>query len=398
MCGGAMQTRLGRSRLACLVASADAEAAAPAPPAPVKRRRRAPAPASEALEGEAPAPVRVKRRANRLPASKTGEATLEACPAPDERTVAYLVLRGVFASEREAVAALTRLKHKHRYIVETAGPAIDWLLHCLAAVPVVNNRSGVTRCVAKHPRVLTYSLDILRTGWATLIMSQEAGGLGYSVEKAARRVCANAALLAHKPEQVLETAAALEACGVAVGLRAIASQPFLLGFTTTALMQQATWWQHTGLDYKKVLTSYPSLLGMGGNRRTPAQQLHAKLQAKLEFLHDVVGMSLEALSKAGVLFGLDLDGRLRPRYFYARLWGSKYSCTMTTLMLETDPSYVAYVLGRRNCRRIKATPEEVARYTTRLRSPLFQAWCAELEIRLKYQAAQQNRAVARLLP
>ena len=395
--GGATMMRLGRSRVARLAASADA--ASPALPAPVRRRRRAAESGLEALEGgQAPtAETKVRRRRPHRAPGVIGETTPEGKPKPDERTVAHLVRRGVFASEEEAVAALTRVNNKHRFLYETAGPAIDWLLVCLADTPVVGNRSGVTRCVAKHPRVLTYSVDILRTGWATLVMAQEAGGLGYSPENAARRVCANAALLAHRPEQVQETADVLEECGVAVGLKAIAAQPFLLGFTRISLLQAATWWRCTGLDYKKVLTAYPSLLGMGGNQRKPARQLHAKLQAKLDFLHGVVGMSLDALSKAGVLFGLDLDGRMRPRYFYARLWGSKYSCTMTTLMLETDPSYVAYVLGRRNCRRVKATSEEVARYTERMRSPVFKAWCAALEARMKQRAARQNRADPALL-
>ena len=195
------------------------------------------------LESEARAPVKVKRRPRRV--GKIGEKTPQGRPKPDERTVAYLVLRGVYVSDSAAVAALTRLKTKHRYVYETAGPAIDWLLHRLAALPVVRGRSGVTRTVTKHPRVLTYSLDVLNNGWATLVTSQEAGGLGYTVENAARRVCANAALLAHRPEQVQETADALEECGVAVGLKAIAAQPFLLGFTRISLLQAATWWRRT---------------------------------------------------------------------------------------------------------------------------------------------------------
>jgi hypothetical protein len=229
------------------------------------------------------------------------------------------------------------------------------------------------------------------------VTPQEEGGLGYAADNAAQRVVANAALLAHAPEQVLRTAAALEACGVASGLKAVAAQPFLLGFTTLSLLRHAVWWRHTGLDYRKVLTANPSLLGMGGNLRKPYKELHAQLQAKLDFLLGVVGMPLEALNKAGVLLGLDLNGRLRPRYFYARLWGCRYSCGMTTLMLETDPSYVAYVRGRRNCRRAGATPDEVARYKARLRSPRFKIWCAALEVRIKSRAALRTLAAVALL-
>ena len=44
-------------------------------------------------------------------------------------------------------------------------------------------------------------------------------------------------------------------------------------------------------------------------------------QAKLDFLIRVVGTSTAELNNASSLFGRSLDGRLRARYFYARLKG-----------------------------------------------------------------------------
>ena len=47
---------------------------------------------------------------------------------------------------------------------------------------------------------------------------------------------------------------------------------------------------------------------------------------------------------------------------------------MSTLMLETDASYVAYALGRANGRRKPASKAEVARYLEEVASPEFVAW------------------------
>ena len=69
---------------------------------------------------------------------------------------------------------------------------------------------------------------------------------------------------------------------------------------------------------------------------------------KLDFLSRVAGMSTQELSNAASLFAYSLDGRLRPRYFYALQRGTVHRWKISTLMLEADQSYVAYALGRGN--------------------------------------------------
>ena len=46
---------------------------------------------------------------------------------------------------------------------------------------------------------------------------------------------------------------------------------------------------------------------------------YADMQAKLEFLRRVTGMSNDNLNKAGPLFSYSLDCRMRARYYYALL-------------------------------------------------------------------------------
>jgi hypothetical protein len=69
------------------------------------------------------------------------------------------------------------------------------------------------------------------------------------------------------------------------------------------------------------------------------------LQDKLDFLHKVAGMSYDELNKSPA-FTYSLDGRMRPRFFYALLKGTVHRCSMSTLLLEADPSYVTLALGR----------------------------------------------------
>ena len=80
-----------------------------------------------------------------------------------------------------------------------------------------------------------------------------------------------------------------------------------------------------------------------------------------------------------MLFSLSLDGRVRPRYFYTLLKGSIYRCGMSTLMGETDASYLAHALGRGNGRKEPASKAEVERYRQEVASPEFVAWRVEQE-------------------
>ena len=115
----------------------------------------------------------------------------------------------------------------------------------------------------------------------------------------------------------------------------------------------------------KLITSHPLLLG--------APSVY-ELQARLDFLSRVAGVSTADLNNAGSLFTRSLDGRLRTRYFHALMKGVVHRNSTSTLMTETDPSYVATSLGLKNGRKNPASDAEVARYRKLVTSPKFVAW------------------------
>ena len=357
-------------------ASADAAGGPPAAPATVQRLSAAPTNgnAPETAPPLAPKPAR-KRRAKAM--GKPGETTADGRPKPDERTVADLVRRGWFKSEAAAVAVLTRAKAtSSRYPFHTAGPVADWLAEKMACVPAKDGVSAAARTISKSPGVLGRSVEGLQRGWDMLLSPIADGGLGYMPERAAGRVATHVSLLNYTQEHVKRTAAVLEACGVAVGTKAIAGYPFLLDLKEETLLDHAAWWRQTGLDYKKILTAHPALL----NRSSEGSHKH--LQDKFDFLRFVVGMSVDQLNKAGVLFCMSLEERLRPRFFYARLRGTVYTCGMVTLLGEVDASYLASALGRSNGRANRASAAELERYKRRIELPRFAAWCAGVEARI----------------
>ena len=164
----------------------------------------------------------------------------------------------------------------------------------------------------------------------------------------------------------------LESLGYPEAFAMVLANPRVLTNKEETVKKCAAWWKQTCLDHVKIVTAIPTLLG----------RVSADLQAKLDFLRRVVGMSIEELNNAASLFGRSLDGRLRARYFYALQKGSVYRCSMSTLMLETDASYLAYALGRGNGRRKPASAGEVVCYRQEVASPEFMAWCKEHEARI----------------
>lgn len=373
--GGAASLARVKGLVVFSEASADAADGAPAT---VQRRSTA------SSNGDTPeiapplAPPARKRRARAAPrVGKPGETTADGRPKPDERTVADLVRRGWFTSEAACVAVLTRAKAtSSRYPFQTAGPVADWLAEKMACVPAKDGVSAAARAISKSPGVLGRSVEGLQRGWDMLLAPIADGGLGYTPERAAGRVATHASLLNYTQEHVKKTAAVLQACGVAVGTKAVAAYPFLLNLKEETLLDHAAWWRQTGLDYKKILTAHPALLTRSSD------DSHKHLQAKFDFLCFVAGMSVEEMNKAGVLFCMSLEERLRPRFFYARLLGDAYTCSMSTLLGEVDASYLAFAHGRINGRVNRASAAELARYKRRIESPRFAAWCAGVEARI----------------
>ena len=364
--------------------------------------------AGEPVAGEAVQAEPAARKKRTYP-SERGEKTADGRPKPDERTVADLVRRGWCKSEAEAVALLTRGKtNLHRYPFETAERAADWLEATLGAEPVKDGLCPAAKAVkgeplllardaaalqckwdalmlpsadggvgiafsteqareavSKHPRLLGHSVEKYKAGWSMLTVTEAKGGLGLSLEKARECILRGPEVLRFDHSTFVSRVKLLESLGYAEALSTVLAEPRVLNYQEETVKEHAAWWKQTGLDHVKLVTAMPTLLGGVSVE---------ELQAKLDFLRRVAGMSIEELNKSGPLLAYSLDNRLRARYFYALLKGPVYRCSMSTLMLEADPSYVAYALGRANGRNKPASKDEVARYREEVASPEFVAW------------------------
>ena len=366
-----------------------------------------------------------KKRAPNV--GKLGEKTADGKPKPDERTAADLVRRGWFKSEEAAVALLTRAKtNNHRYPFETAEPAADWLEATLGPEPVKDGlcpaaravkgepsllyqdaatlqrkwdaltlsmeRGGVgialsteqaREAVRKYPRLLGFSVEKYKSGWSMLTAKED--GLDLSPEEARECILRGPAILLMHNAHLLRRVELLESLGHQNAHAVLLKEPRVLTHTDETVKESAAWWKQTGLDHVKIVTRHPTLLG-----RVPAS-----LQAKMDFLRCVVGMSNEVLNKAPSLFILSLDGRLRTRYFYAlqkhRLGGRH---GINSLMQVTDATYLAMMQGGTS--RDRASEAEVARYREHVASAEFVAWSREEEARL--MAAADDKLPPYTLP
>ena len=152
----------------------------------------------------------------------------------------------------------------------------------------------------------------------------------------------------------------------------VLKQPRVLMYKDETVKETAAWWKQSGLDHVKIVTAIPTLLGVCSVE---------ELQAKLDFLRHVAGMSYEDLNNAGALCTHSLDGRLRPRYFYAlqkQQLGGRHG--ISTLMKATDAQFVAIMQGGTS--RDRATEAEVASFREHVASPEFAAWSKEQEARI----------------
>ena len=349
-------------------------------------------------------PPKRKRRAPNV--GEPGETTPDGKPKPDERTVADLVRRGWFKSEEAAVALLTRGKtNKHRYAFETAERAADWLEATLGPAPVKDRLCPATRAVMTNPLLFTHSAAALQRKWDALTLPTERGGVGIelSTEQAREAVSKQPSLLGYSVEtyktgwtmltatenvlglsleearkcilrgpevlrfdhgKVVLRVKLLESLGYADARTMVLRNSRVLNFKEETVRGNVAWWKQSGLDHVKLVTAHPTLLG--SSKAT-------ELQARLEFLRRVAGMSNEDLNNAASLFGFGLDGRLRTRYFYAlqkhRL--ARFT-SMHTLMKATDAMFLAMMQGG-SCYD-RASKAEVARYQKLVASAGFVAW------------------------
>ena len=342
-----------------------------------------------------------------------GETTPDGKPKPDERTVADLVRRSWCKLEEEAVALLTRGKTgMNRYAFETAERAADWLEATLGPEPVKKGlcpaarvvklfpdflyldaatlqrkwvaltlpaeRGGVgvafsteqaREAVSKFPRLLGYSVETYKTGWSMLTATKN--GLGLSLEKAHKCILLAPTILLYDNDEVVLRVKLLESLGYAEAHTMALAQSRVLNYQEETVRERAAWWKQTGLDHVKLVTTMPTLLGGVSVK---------ELQAKLDFLSRVAGMSTVDLNNAASLLTYSLDGRLRPRYFYAlqkhRL--ARFT-SMNTMMQVTDATFLAMMQGGPSTDR--ASKAEVERYQKLVASVGFVAWRKRQEAR-----------------
>ena len=370
--------------------------------------------AGERVAGEAwqAEPLVRKRRAPRV--GKLNEKTAGGRPKPDERTVADLVRRGWFKSEEAAVALLTRGKTGvNRYAFETAEPAADWLEATLGPEPVKGGlcpaakavkgytlllakdaatlqckwdaltlsaeQGGVgielsteqaREAVRKFTRLLSYSVETYKAGWSMLTATENS--LGLSPEEARKCILRGPEVLRFDHGKVVQRVALLKGLGYAEARTMVLAEPRVLNYKEATVRGIVAWWKQSGLDHVKIITAYPTLLG------SPKA---TELQARLDLLSYVAGMSKEDLNNAGSLFYRSLDGRLRARYFYT-LQKHKLARfrSMHTMMKETDATFLAMMQGGPCTDR--ASTAEVARYQKLVASAGFVAWRVRQEARL----------------
>ena len=322
--------------------------------------------------------------------------------------MAHLVDLGWFKSEEEVVALLTRAKgSEHRYPFETAEPAADWLEATLGPEPVVKRLCPAARAVKTNPRLLTkdaatlqrnwdalmppieqggvgimlseeqarevfckyppilnFTADNLRSGWSMLTATE--GGLGLTHDEARKCILANPRVLASDFEKFTKRVELLRSLGYADAHRMVLSQSRMLTYTDETVIEHAVWWRQTGLDHVKLITAQPTLLGVCST---------SELQAKLDFLRRVAGMSDAVLNNAPSLFGRSLHGRLRARYFYA-LQKQKLARfrSFSTMFKAKDSLFLAMLQGRPSNTTELASDVEVKRYQKLIASPKFTAW------------------------
>ena len=190
------------------------------------------------------------------------------------------------------------------------------------------------------------------------------GGLCQTVGEARKCILRDPRVLLHDSDAVVLRVALLKSLGYADARAMVLRYPTVLNYKVETVKEHAAWWQQTGLDHVKLVTTHPTLLG------TPTT---VELQAKLDFLMHVAGMSKEDLNKAPSLFARSLDGRLWARYFYAlqkNQVGRRYG--ITTLTQETDATFPATVQG--GTLKDRASEVEMARYRKLVTSAKFVTW------------------------
>ena len=307
-----------------------------------------------------------------------GETTATGKPKPDVRTVARLVELGWWDTAEKAEVALTRLKMREeretRFPYETASLAIEWLVVTLGWVEHRSGRCCAAQAIHKYPDVLASTTSTLQRGWDTFVLSREDGGLGVPREVARQRVATYPQVLCITREFVMERAAFLEKFGVPDGRVAIGRKFTLLNASDDRLRKGAEWLQSQGLDLKRMMKSHSQLLQI-----SPEQLL-----AKLDLLCTVAGLAKADITSPYLAYSL--EGRMRPRYFYAlrHIIAGRYM--FGSLMAPRDEVFLKWVDELDDVASVKA----VLAYRQHIASPDFCAYMDEQERAIRARRARVN--------
>jgi hypothetical protein len=158
----------------------------------------------------------------------------------------------------------------------------------------------------------------------------------------------------------------LKSLGYPKAYEMVLKESRVLHYKDETVREHVAWWKQSGLDHVKLVSAQPNLLGVA-----PVDEL----QAKLDFLRCVAGMSPAELNNAASLFTRDLDGRLRARYFYT-LQEDKLARfgSINTMMQVKDSTFLAMLQGRSSITKELASEPEVARYKQQVASAEFVVW------------------------
>eukprot|EP00667_Euglena_gracilis_P011245 EG_transcript_11471 len=153
--------------------------------------------------------------------------------------------------------------------------------------------------------------------------------LGLDSEWLLKKMPRALALSMDKLQSVLQY---LNSLGVDVS-KVVRSNPTVLGFRTEALQQRVQFLKENGFNVVQSVNGCPSLLYLNVER---------KLRPILDFVVQDMGLAPSELNKAGRTWTYDLEGRLRPRFFYLKSLG-RSAGSLSTFAICSDVRFATRI-------------------------------------------------------
>ena len=177
-----------------------------------------------------------------------------------------------------------------------------------AGWPETRKRSGVSVPIVRYlvelfPNLLWQDATTLQRKWASFQAPEGEGGLGLTLEQAAKLVFRFPQVLVRDIKSVREKMAFLRAQGVADIAACVRRSPAILSNSETTILGRMERLRDHGLDAADILQRYPRLFGSSD----------VDLELTLRFLLGALRLPPSTLQRNKVLLGLGLDTRMRPR-------------------------------------------------------------------------------------